>query len=208
MMNDQSIGGWLDELASSAPAPGGGAAAALETAMAAALVEMFCNLTIGKPAYVEHEATMTSVRDRATELRAEALLLAAEDAAAFRAVIDAYRLPREPESEAEMRRQRIQGALAGAADVPRRTAAKATEILDLTETVVPLGNLNVISDAAAAAGVARAALQTALLNIDANRALIEDPVLGAELAAITAEIEQQLRRADRIVEAVRARAAG
>ena len=82
-MNDESIGGWLDELASSAPAPGGGAAAALETAMAAALVEMFCNLTIGKPAYAEHEATISSVRDRATEIRAEALLLAAEDAAAF-----------------------------------------------------------------------------------------------------------------------------
>jgi formiminotetrahydrofolate cyclodeaminase len=208
MVNDESIGGWLDELASPAPAPGGGAAAALETAMAAALVEMFCNLTIGKPAYAEHEATMTSVRDRATELRAEALLLAAEDAAAFRAVIDAYRLPKEPESEATKRRGRIQGALAGAADVPRRTAAAATEILDLAETVVPLGNLNVISDAAAAAGAARAALQTALLNIDANRALIEDPVLGAELAAVAAEIEQQLVRADRIVEAVRARAAG
>ena len=207
-MNDESIGGWLDELASSAPAPGGGAAAALETAMAAALVEMFCNLTIGKPAYAEHETTMISVRDRATEIRAEALLLAAEDAAAFRAVIDAYRLPKESESEAKTRRDRIQGALAAAADVPRRTAAAATEILNLAETVVPHGNLNVISDAAAAAGAARAALQTALLNIDANRMLIEDPVLGAELAAVAAETEQQLVRADRIVEDVRARAAG
>jgi formiminotetrahydrofolate cyclodeaminase len=206
MLNGESIGGWLDELASSAAAPGGGAAAALETAIAAALVEMYCNLTIGKPAYAEHEATVASVRDRATELRAEALTLAAEDAAAFRAVIDAYRLPKESESEAGRRRERIQGALAGAADVPRRTAAAATEILDLADTVVPLGNVNVASDAAAAAGAARAALQTALLNIDANRALIEDPVLAAELAAVAAEIEQQLARADRIVAAVRMRA--
>jgi formiminotetrahydrofolate cyclodeaminase len=207
-MNDQSIGGWLDELASSAPAPGGGAAAALETAMAAALVEMFCNLTIGKPAYAEHEATMTSVRDRATELRGEALSLAAEDAAAFQAVIDAYRLPKETDAEAEARRTRIQGALAGAADVPRRTANAATEILDLAETALPLGNVNVVSDAAAAAGTARAALQTALLNIDANRALIDDAALGEELAAVAAGIEQQLLRADRIVDTVRARAAG
>ncbi len=207
-MNDESIGGWLEQLASSAPAPGGGAAAALETAIAAALVEMFCNLTIGKPAYAEHEATIGSLRDRATELRAEALLLAAEDAAAFAAVIDAYRLPKEPESEAERRRQRIQGALAAAADVPRRTAAAATEILELVEAAIPHGNQNVVSDAAAAAGAARAGLQTALLNIDANRALIDDPGLGAELAAVAAGIEQQLARADRIVEAVRARASG
>ena len=90
-------------------------------------------------------------------------------------MIDAYGLPKEPESEAERRRQRIQGALAAAADVPRRTAAAATEILELVESCVPHGNMNVVSDAAAAAGAARAGLQTALLNIDANRALIEDP---------------------------------
>src|SRR5580704_6303889 len=146
MVNEETIAGWLEELASSAPAPGGGAAAALETAMAAALVEMFCNLTIGKPAYAEHEATMTSIRDRAGEIRAEAQGLAAEDAAAFSAVIDAYRLPKGVGHEAETRRERIQGALAAAADVPRRTAAAATEILDLAESAVPHGNVNVISD--------------------------------------------------------------
>ena len=54
-MEGESIGGWLEALASSAPAPGGGAAAALEAAMAAALLEMVCNLTIGKPAYAEHD---------------------------------------------------------------------------------------------------------------------------------------------------------
>ena len=63
-MNEQAIGSWLEELGSSAPAPGGGAAGALEVAMGAALVEMVCNLTIGKPAFAEHEAVMTEVRDR------------------------------------------------------------------------------------------------------------------------------------------------
>jgi formiminotetrahydrofolate cyclodeaminase len=208
MVDDETIGGWLEELASPAPAPGGGAAAALETALAAALVEMFCNLTIGKPAYAEHEAIMNAVRDRASEIRAEAILLASEDATAFRAVIEAYRLPKASEQEAEIRRRRIQGALAAAAEVPRRTAAAATEILDLAESALPHGNVNVVSDAAAAAAAARAALQTALLNIDANRTLIEDPQLRAELAAAGAEIEQQLARADRIVESVRARVAG
>jgi methenyltetrahydrofolate cyclohydrolase len=60
----ESIGGWLDALASSAPAPGGGAAAALEAAMAAALLEMVCNLTIGKPAYAEHDETRSGWHKR------------------------------------------------------------------------------------------------------------------------------------------------
>ena len=86
-MNEQAIGSWLEELGSSAPAPGGGAAGALEVAMGAALVEMVCNLTIGKPAFAEHEAVMTEVRDRCAVLRVEATRLAAEDADAFSAVI-------------------------------------------------------------------------------------------------------------------------
>ncbi len=44
----ETIGKFLDELASDAPTPGGGGAAALSGAMGAALVSMVCNLTIGK----------------------------------------------------------------------------------------------------------------------------------------------------------------
>ncbi len=204
-METESIGGWLQSLGSSSPAPGGGAAAALEAAMAAALVEMVCNLTIGRPAYAEHEAMMTEVRDRAALLRAEATGLAAEDAAAFTAVIDAYRLPKDSGDEAQERAARIQAALAGAAEVPRRTALAAAEVLDLVERIVPAGNINVISDAAAGAAAARAALQTALVNIDANRASITDPALRAELDDAVASIGRELERADAIVAAVRER---
>ena len=142
---------------------------------------MVCNLTIGKPAYAEHEAIDDrGARPRAV-LRVEAIGLAAEDAAAFTAVIAAYRLPKETEAEAAARAARIQAALAGAADVPRRTAAAASEVLDLAERIVPGANPTSSRDAAAAAGAARGALQTALVNIDANRASITDPALRAEL---------------------------
>jgi methenyltetrahydrofolate cyclohydrolase len=207
-MENEPIGGWLEALASDAPAPGGGAVAGLEVAMAAALVEMVCNLTIGKPAYAEHEAAMREARDLATPIRAEAIGLAAEDAAAFQGVIEAYRLPRSMEAESAVRRQRIQTALAAAADVPRRTARAAIATLDLAERIGPIGNINVISDAAAAAAAARAALQAALLNIDANRASLEDPGLLHELADAAEEIERNLARADAIVAAVRERMAG
>jgi len=207
-VQDQTIGSWLEELGSSAPAPGGGAAAALEVAMGAALVEMVCNLTIGKPAYAEHEETMTAVRERAEMIRREALGLAAEDASAFSAVIAAYKLPRGTDDENEARSAQIQAALAVAADVPRRTAAAASEVLDLAERIVPGGNVNVISDAAAAAGAARGALTSAEVNVDANRSSITDPALRDELDAVLVSIARDLARADEIVAAVRERMAG
>jgi methenyltetrahydrofolate cyclohydrolase len=207
-MNEETIGGWLDELASSAPAPGGGAAGALEVAVGAALVEMVCNLTIGKPAFAEHEGTMTEARDRASTVRHQAVGLAAEDAEAFDAVIAAYRMPKETEAEAAARSARIQEALAAAADVPRRTAAAASEVVDLAERIVPGANPNLISDAAAAAAAARSALSSSLVNIDANRASITDPALQAELDEATLTIESDLARADAVVAAVRDRIAG
>ena len=207
-MESESIGGWLEALASSAPAPGGGAAAALEAAMAAALLEMVCNLTIGKPAYAEHDETMTSVRDRATSLRSDALGLAQEDAEAFGAVIAAYKLPKETGDEIEQRRREIQHALVAAAEVARSTADVAMQILDLVERIVPLGNVNVISDAAAAAGAARAAIQTSLLNIDANVASISDSETRERYERFAAAARERLEQADAIVAAVRARSAG
>ncbi len=80
-------------------------------------------------------------------------------------------------------------------------------MLDLAERIVPIANVNVIADGAAAAGAARAALQTALLNIDANRASITDPALRAELADVARRIEGELVRADAIVSTVRERSA-
>jgi formiminotetrahydrofolate cyclodeaminase len=204
-MRDESIGGFLDGLASSAPAPGGGAVAALEAAMAAALVEMVCNLTIGKPAHALYEETMRKALERAGELRVEAQELAGEDAAAFAAVIDAYRLARETEPEREARAREIQRALAVAADVPRRTALVAAEVVGLAESIVAGANPNVVSDLAASAASARAALEAALVNIEINRASIDDVELGSALGEAVRMIERDRERAQDLVDAVRLR---
>ena len=88
---------------------------------------------------------MTEARDRAPRSDVEAVGLAAEDADAFDAVIAAYRLPKETEAETATRAARIQEALAAAADVPRRTAAAAAEIVELAERIVHGANPNVVS---------------------------------------------------------------
>ena len=170
---------------------------------------MVCNLTIGKPAYAEHDETMTAVRDRATSLRSEALGLAQEDATAFGAVIDAYRLPKETDDEVASRTREIQRALVAAAEVARRPRTSRCRSSTSSRRSCPLGNINVISDGAAAAGAARAAIQTSLLNIDANVASIADPATPRDATSSSRPVTcSDSTRADAIVAAVRARSAG
>jgi formiminotetrahydrofolate cyclodeaminase len=199
----QEIGGWLDALASGAPAPGGGAAAALQVAVAAGLVEMVTNLTIGNPRYAEHEQTMVDARTRAGVLRHEAVQLAEDDARAFTAVTDAYKLAKATDEEKAARTAAIQRALLGAADVPRRTAVAAAAVLDLAELIRPGANVNVLSDVAVAASSARAGLDAAIINIEINRYSIKDEAERARLGAAVAAAERDLDRADTLVAAVR-----
>jgi formiminotetrahydrofolate cyclodeaminase len=173
-VREDTVGTWLDDLASDAPAPGGGAAAAMLAAVGAALVSMVCNLTIGRPKYAEHDDTMRAALASATELRARAIDLAAEDAVVFTAVTDAYRLPRDTDEAKAARTAAIQAALVGAAGVPLRTAAVAAGVIGLAETILPGANVNVISDVAVAASSARAALDAAVVNVEINVAALQD----------------------------------
>ena len=172
--------------------------------MGAALVEMVCNLTIGKPAFAEHEARMTEARDRATVRRHQAVGLAAEDAEAFDAVIAAYRMPKETEDEAAARSARIQEALAGAADVPRRTAAAASEVLDLAERIVPGANPNVDLRRSRCGG-RRARALSARRSSTSTRTAPRSPTrrCGPSSTRRALTIERDLARADAVVAAVR-----
>jgi formiminotetrahydrofolate cyclodeaminase len=204
-VHGQTIGSWLDELASAAPAPGGGAAAALDAAVGAALVSMVCNLTIGKPRYAEYEQTMTEVRAEATTLRESALRLADEDARAFDAVAAAYRLPKETDEQKRARSAAIQQALRGAADVPLRTAALAAEVIGLAGRILDGANVNVLSDVAAAASSARAGLETAILNVEVNLASMTDTGYRDELATQVAKYAAAADEARAVLRAVRER---
>jgi formiminotetrahydrofolate cyclodeaminase len=197
---EQTLVGFLAELASAAPAPGGGAAAALQAALGAALVSMVCNLTIGKPRYAEHEATMLAVRADAEKARLSALALADEDAAAFSAVGAAYKLAKDTDEAKAVRAAAIQAALRGAADVPLRTAAVAAEIVSLCARFLDGANVNVISDIAVAAASARAALASADINVWVNaQSMTDEPTRAATLT----ELAGHLAVADAAEEIVR-----
>ena len=182
-MAEETIAHFLDELASGAPVPGGGAAAALEAALGAALVSMVCHLTIGKEKYRAYEQTMMEARATAEELRAQALALAREDSASYSAVGAAYALPRGSDEQKAARQARIQEALKGATDVPLRTVALAARVVELCAHIVDGANTNAISDVGVGALSARAALDGAALNVKINLALIKDEAFKAATAA-------------------------
>lgn len=153
---------FLDLLAARVPAPGGGGAAAVTGALAAGLVAMAARFSdAGLP-------TAADVTREADRLRERAAGLADEDATAYRAVLDAYRLPRD--GDGSERRRRIEAALHGAAAVPLEIAEIAAQV-GLAARVAAGGNPNLRGDTVAAAYLAEASARSAAALVDINVAL-------------------------------------
>jgi len=204
-VRDLTIGAWLESLASSSAAPGGGAAAALNAAVGAALIEMVCNLTIGRPRYAQHDADMRATLAEATKLRHRALALAAEDAKAYGAVGQRFLLPKETDAQQQARTEQIQRALVVATDVPLDTAMVAFEIIQLTQKIVDGTNVNVLADLAAATASARAALEAALISVEANLAAIGDHRRYEEFIERMAAVSWLSTEAERTVARIRSK---
>jgi methenyltetrahydrofolate cyclohydrolase len=154
---------FLELLADRVPAPGGGAAAAVTVALAAALAAMAARFSDARiPAAAE-------VAQQADGLRARAAGLADQDAAAYRAVLDAYRLAGD--GHGGERQQRIAAALHGAATVPLEVAEIAAQVAGLTADIAGPGNPNLRGDTAAAAHLAEASARSAAALVDINVAL-------------------------------------
>lgn len=201
-MDDQKIGEFLDRLADRVPAPGGGAAAALQAALGAALLGMVARYTTGEK-YAEHSETIGRVIAEADELRSVALRLAEADAEAFAAVGEAYKLPRSTDEEKAARSAAIARATKEAAWPPARLVGVAGMVVDLAEVLAVIGNRNVVSDVAAAAQAASAAAATARVNVEVNLAGIKDSEASAELAEQAGTAGGIIARAEQITDAVR-----
>ncbi|HEX4584006.1 MAG TPA: cyclodeaminase/cyclohydrolase family protein [Burkholderiaceae bacterium] len=174
MIADQSLRRTLDELASSAPTPGGGSAAAIMGAMGAALVSMVCNVTIGRKDCEGVEADMRQALAEAEALRQRLTQMIEADVQAFGALMAAYKLPRATDEDKLARAAAIQDALKQATDVPLACAEACAQVIDLARRVAPCGNRGVISDAGVASVTAYAALRSAALNVYINAPSIKD----------------------------------
>jgi glutamate formiminotransferase/formiminotetrahydrofolate cyclodeaminase len=172
---------FLDRLAAGTAAPGGGSAAAAAGAAAAALVAMVARLTVGKKKYAAVEAQMQATAERAEALRGALTAAVTQDAKAFEAVMDAFRLPKSTPEEEAARARAIEATTLNAARVPLQVAERSVEVLELAAGVVARGNLNAISDGGAAAALAQAALTGSSLNVRINAASLQDKKAALEL---------------------------
>ncbi|MFT7457695.1 MAG: formiminotetrahydrofolate cyclodeaminase [Planctomycetota bacterium] len=174
MIKDKPVQNFLDDLASKASTPGGGSAAAIMGAMAAALVSMVANLTIGKKNYEEIDAEMQTWLAASEELRHQLTDMVKADVEVFDQVMAAYGLPKETEEDKTARFSSIQSALKSATDVPLACAKLCGDVIKLCKPMAEKGNTNVISDAGVAVLAANAALRSAALNVYINIAAIKD----------------------------------
>ena len=185
------------------PAPGGGSAAAYSAAMGAALTAMVAGLTLGKKKYAEVEAEMQAVRVQAEQLRAEMTQAVEDDAAAFEAVMGAFKLPKEGEVQQKARQSAIQLATLNAANVPLHTVRSVVRIMELAMRCAEVGNLNAISDAASAVIMARAGLTAAAYNVRINVNSLPDRSAGQgfldELKELDARADLTVSRLEEVM---------
>ncbi len=172
-----SLNSWLDELASGTPAPGGGSAAALAGAIAAALVAMVCRLTLGRKAYAAATERVATILREAEEARRALRALVELDAAAYSVVMAAYGVTKGLPERALM----IDDALLEAAKTPLATARSAARVRVLAREMAQIGNKNARSDARVAEALAAAAVTGAIENVRVNVAGLSDAGVGKAL---------------------------
>ncbi len=165
---------FLDDVASSSPAPGGGSVAALAGALGAALTSMICQLTIGKKKYADVEDEMKNVLKQSEDLRTKFTQLIETDTQAFNKVMEAYGLPKETDPQKALRQAAITAATKEATLVPLEVMKHCIDALALTQKVAAEGNNSAASDAGVSALMLHAACESAALNVKINLASLGD----------------------------------
>ena len=193
MLANLKITEYLEKAAEGTAVPGGGSVAALNASLAAGLIEMVANLTIGKKGYEAVEEEMKDISRESNELREKLTSAIDRDASAYSEVMDAFKLPKATAQEKELRKQVIQRAFKHAALVPMEVANQAVKVIDLAGRAVDGGNRNAVTDGVVAAMNARTAVLAALYNVKINLASIEDDELVNKLTREINALEQQTK---------------
>jgi len=171
---NESLKKYLDDLSARLPAPGGGSAAAMSAALAASLLSMVLNFTIGKPKYAEHESELKEIFRKTEELRLKFLELVDLDVQAY-----------------------ISKNMRDALNIPFMAARLAFEGIKFCPLLIKKGNVNLISDVAVAAALFESAFVSARFNVDINLKTFEDKKLAKE-------IRKELAQKEKLVRSIRA----
>lgn len=169
-MLDKTCKDFVEVLASSAPVPGGGGAAAFGGSIGMALANMVGSLTVGKKKYADVEPEVKELLAKGYKVIADLQALVDKDAEVFEPLSQAYGIPKDDPTRAEI----MEKCAKEACSVPMQILRTAYEGINITSRVAQIGSLLVISDAGCGVVFLKAALESAMLNVVINLGIIQD----------------------------------
>ena len=163
-MTMESCRTFVEVLASDAPAPGGGGAAALVGAIGTALGNMVGSLTLGKKKYADVQDEIIALKAKCDQLQKDLLDQVEADEINFLPLAKAYGIPKDdPNRDAVM-----EEATLIACSTPIKIMELCCEAIDCIKVFADKGSRLAVSDAGCGAVVCKAALQAASLNVFIN----------------------------------------
>lgn len=174
---DERMERFLTELASKAPIPGGGGAAALMGSLAAALGSMVGNLTTGKKKYEQYQQDIEHILSVLQDSLWEIYEYIEKDAQAFEPLAKAYKIPGDQPGREEL----MEEVTLQAAKVPLDLTKKLYGIIPLLEELEIKGSRLAISDVAVAASCLTSALESGVMNIYINTRSLKNRQLAEEI---------------------------
>ncbi|MGZ4810023.1 MAG: glutamate formimidoyltransferase, partial [Thermoanaerobaculia bacterium] len=165
-----TVRGFIDELSSESPAPGGGSVSALAASMGAGLASMVAVLSHTKKGFESKQADFDRIAVRAQQLKDELLAAVDADTAAFDRLLEAIRMP----ADNPARVSALADATVGATEVPLGVLERCPEVIALCREIGSIGLQASLSDAGVGAQVARAAAAGAYQNVCINLAGLTD----------------------------------
>jgi glutamate formiminotransferase/formiminotetrahydrofolate cyclodeaminase len=186
---DLTLRAFSEELASDAPVPGGGSAAAYAGAIGAALAAMVARLAAKKA----DDAGLADYIGEVDHLRNDFLRLVDDDSAAYARVAEAMKLPRANDDEKKVRTERMQTALLAASRVPLEIAKTSRRLLEACERGLPKAPSAAVSDIGVGALMAESALRGAAMNVMINLSSVKDP---GQVKALSEDLDRALDGAD------------
>ncbi len=189
-----SLREFVDEVSLDSPTPGGGSVAALCASLSAALSSMVANLSVGKKGYEEVSGEMKELALRSQKLKDILLLAVDEDTRAFNQVMEAFRLPKGSEEQAQQKEASIEKASRQATLVPLGVLEECGPLLELARSAAQKGNKNSLSDAGVAAAAAEAAATGAYYNVMINLPGIKDELFKKEVREKADDLMKKVAR--------------
>ena len=200
-MTMESCRAFVEVLASSAPAPGGGGAAALVGAIGTALGNMVGSLTVGKKKYADVEAEIIALKASSDALQKQLQEQVEADEVNFLPLAKAYGIPKDDPNRDKV----MEEATIIACGTPMKIMELCCQALDCIAVFAAKGSRLAVSDAGCGAVCCKAALQAASLNVFINTKSLKNRDTAEALnAKANAMLSKYCAMADEIFNTVKA----